>query len=47
MNIDQAVLTEKEWKLIKLLRKVKFGKVVVHQENCQPVRVESVESIKL
>jgi len=40
-------LTEKEQKLIKLLRRIKFGKVVVHQEDSQPVRVEQTESVKL
>ena len=41
MAIDKSgiILSEKEQKLINLLRRVKFGKVEVHIEDGQPVRV--------
>ena len=41
-------LTEKEKKLIELIRKIKYGKVVVILEGGQPTRIEEVrESVKL
>ena len=41
-------ISEKEKKLIELLRKVSYGKVVIFLENGQPIRIEEVrESVKL
>ena len=41
-------LTEKEKKLIELLRQIPFGEVHVHMADGQPVRVEEIKkSIKL
>ena len=40
-------LTGKEIHLVECLRKVSFGKVVVHKANGTLVRVENVESILL
>ena len=44
MAIDKCgiMLSEKERRLIELLRGVKFGKVEVHIEDGQPVRVIKV-----
>ena len=41
MALDKCgiILSEKEQRLINLLRRVKFGKVEVHIEDWQPVRV--------
>jgi len=41
MAVDKCgiMLNEKEQRLIELLRRVKFGKVEVHIEDGQPVRV--------
>ena len=41
-------LTEKERKLIELLRQIAYGQVVIFLENKQPVRIEMIkESVKL
>lgn len=41
-------LSEKETNLIKKLRLLAFGKVLIHMENNQPVRIEEIrENIKL
>lgn len=41
-------LTEREKKLIEVLRTVPYGQVVIFQESGQPVRVELIkESVKL
>lgn len=41
-------LTEKERKLIKYQREVKWGKITVHIENGQPVRITDIKkNIKL
>lgn len=41
-------LSEKEAHLIKRLRTLVFGKVLIHQEDNQPVRIEEIrENIKL
>jgi len=44
MAVDKCgiMLNEKEQRLIELLRRVKFGKVEVHIEDGQPVRVIKV-----
>jgi len=44
MALDKCgiMLSEKERRLIELLRRVEFGKVEVHIENGQPVRVIKV-----
>jgi len=42
------VLTDKEKKLIEVLRKTKYGKVVIFLEGGQPIRIEVIrESVKL
>jgi hypothetical protein len=41
-------LSAREANLIKQLRLLAFGKVIIHQENSQPVRIEEIrENIKL
>jgi len=41
-------LTEKEWKLIILMRQLRFFKIEVHGEDGQPVRVVHIkENIQL
>ena len=41
-------LTEKEKKLIEILRAIPYGKVEVFMENAQPVRIEQIkQSVKL
>lgn len=41
-------LSEREAKVIEHLRAFAFGKIIVHQENNQPVRIEEIrENIKL
>ena len=41
-------ISEKEKKLIELLRKIPYGKVVIFLEGGQPIRIEEVrESVKL
>lgn len=41
-------LSEKEKKLIELLRTVAYGQVIIYQEKGEPVRVEMIkESVKL
>lgn len=48
MSVTPDTITEKERRLLEELRRVKFGQVVIHMENGQPVRIEKVkESIKL
>ncbi len=46
--LKQYQLTDKEIKLIELLRSMKFGECVVYIKNSQPIRVEKLkESIEL
>ena len=41
-------LSEKESNLIDVLRTLAFGKILIHQEDGQPVRIEEIrENIKL
>jgi hypothetical protein len=40
-------LSDKEVKLIKAIRELKFGEVVVHIQNALPLRIEVKESILL
>ena len=45
---SERTLSEKEKKLIEIIRKVDFGEVVIHLENKEPVRIEKIkQSIKL
>jgi hypothetical protein len=50
-NVTGKVMMElsaKEANLIKRLRMLAFGKVMIHQEGSQPVRIEEIrENIKL
>ncbi len=42
------ILSDKEHKLIELLRRVTFGRIVIFMENGKPVRIEEIkESFKL
>lgn len=44
----RILLTEKEKKLIELLRKIRFGEIHLYMADGQPVRIEEVKkSIKL
>mgnify|MGYP001581960178 CR=1 len=44
----EILLTEKEKKLIEILRTVSYGQVVIHLEKGEPVRIEQIkESVKL
>ena len=41
-------ITEKEKKLIEVLRTITYGQVVIFQEKGEPVRIEKIkESVKL
>lgn len=47
-EMTQFPLTEKEKKLIQLLREIRFGEIHLHMADGQPVRIEEVKkSIKL
>jgi len=44
----EIVLTEKEKRLIEVLRELSYGQITIFLENGQPVRVvEALKSIKL
>lgn len=46
--MNKFALTDKELKQIELQRKMKYGKIEVHLENGQPVRIINIrENIKL
>ncbi len=47
--MDKVIsLTQKEKKLIEVLRTIAFGQVIIHQERYEPVRIEQIkESVKL
>ncbi len=47
-KFEPGKLTEKEMKLIRMIRELKFGELQIHIADSQPVRVEEVrKSIKL
>jgi hypothetical protein len=47
-NFADEVLTEKEKNLIRILREINYGEVVILVQERQPVRIEEVKkSIKL
>ncbi len=47
-NQEKLELSEREEKLIRLIREVKFGEIELHIADGQPVRLEEVrKSIKL
>lgn len=47
-ELSSVPLTEKEKKLIQLLREIRFGEVHLYMADGQPVRIEEVKkSIKL
>lgn len=42
------IVSEKECSLVELIRKTKFGQIIIYMENGQPIRIEKIkESIKL
>ena len=46
--LSDMLVSDRERKLIELLRDTKYGKIEIHLEEGQPVRVEKIkESIKL
>ncbi len=46
--IDKEKLSDKEQKLLELLRKTRYGQVVIFMEDGEPVRIERIkESVKL
>lgn len=47
-KFEPGKLTEKEMKLIEMIRDIKFGELQIHIADSQPVRVEEIrKSIKL
>ncbi|MCQ2452735.1 MAG: DUF2292 domain-containing protein [Oscillospiraceae bacterium] len=47
-NDEKFPITEKEERLLRLIREIKFGEFQVHIADGQPVRVEEIrKSIKL
>ena len=47
-NKRHVIVTKKEYALLELLREIGYGRVVIHLEDTQPVRVEEgVKSRKL
>jgi len=47
-NKTSVILNDKEYALIKLLREIKYGQVIIYLENGVPVRIEKIkESMKL
>jgi len=46
--MSKIELTDKEQKLIELLRQTRYGQIVIYLEEGQPIRIERIrESVKL